>query len=293
MSLSVQWWQSSSALNLISTLATVFAFAGGIWAALYASRPRRALTHSATMRPPEGEDQEKWVSYALQDPNERNGAAIVNFVLRGSGRLDVPASVFDNGVPIEITADKDDAPIRSEVGFTHRRDDGRWPEWKPHGNTITISPGRIGRNQILVYTWITVSKNPLTSGQGREPKVTMTCALVDTRLRKSRRNIWIRLGVLAGVTALIFGLWYGSLGLAIYLTSGQAHTSLDQLASNPIVLIALLPPLAIATIQLLRPNRDSRRARQAVIAAAAAKDVDAVEKDNVYFQRGGGKSDEL
>jgi hypothetical protein len=292
MSLSVQWWQSSSVLNLIGTIATVLAFAGGIWAALYASRPRRALTYSATMRPPDSDEQKKWVEYALTDEDERERAAIVNFILRGSGRLDVSASVFDNGLPIEITADKDDAPIRSEVGFAHRRDDGRWPEWHPSGNTITIGPGRIGRNQILVYTWITVPKNPLISEQGREPKVAMASALVDTRLRRGRRNIWIRLGVLAGVTALIFGLWYGWLGLAIYLSSGQAHTSLVHLASEPFVLIALLPPLILATIQLLRPYRDSQRARRAVIAAAATKDVGTVQKDDVYF-KSDGKLDEL
>ena len=68
-------------------------------------------------------------------------------------------------------------------------------------------------------------QSPLTSKQGREPKVTMTCALIDTKLRKSRRNIWIRIGVLAGVTALIFALWYGLLGLAVYLSGGQSRLS--------------------------------------------------------------------
>lgn len=126
------------------------------------------------MRLPEGEEQNKWVKYALRNEDERKGAAIVNFVLRGSGRLDVPTSVFDNRVPIEITADTDDAPIKSEVGFAHFRDDGCWPDWHYHGNKITVCPGRIGRNQILVYTWIAVPQKPLTSKQGREPKVTMT-----------------------------------------------------------------------------------------------------------------------
>jgi hypothetical protein len=232
------------------------------------------------MRRPEGEEQNNWVKHALQGEDERKDAAIVNFVLRGSGRLDVPTSVFDNGVPIEITADTDDAPIRSEVGFAHFRDDGRWPDWHYDGNKITVCPGRIGRNQILVYTWISVPQSPLTSKQGREPKVTMTCALIDTKLRKSKRNIWIRIGVLAGVTALIFALWYGLLGLAVYLSSGQAHTSLDHLASKPFVLIALLPPLVIATIQFLRPYLGSRQARKDAVAAGAAK-------DEAYFQRNG------
>jgi hypothetical protein len=91
-----QWWQSSTVLTLIGTIATVLAFAGGIWAAFYASRPRRALTHSATMRRPEGEEQNNWVKHALQGEDERKDAAIVNFVLRGSGRLDVPNGFANN-----------------------------------------------------------------------------------------------------------------------------------------------------------------------------------------------------
>lgn len=97
--------------------------------------------------------------------------------------------------------------------------------------------------------------------------------------------------MLAGVIALIFALWYGLLGLAVYLSSGQAHTSLDHLASKPFVLIALLPLLVIATIQFLRPYLGSRRARKAAVAAAAAKDVHAAEKDDVYLQRDGGSDD--
>ena len=48
---------------------------------------------------------------------------------------------------------------------------------------------------------------------------------------------------------------------------------------------------SVATIQLFRPYLESRRARQAVVAAAATKDAHALEKDDVYFQGDRGSDD--
>ena len=281
MLLSPPWWQSSSVLTQISTATTLLAFAGGIWAAFYASRPRRALTYSARMRQPREDEKANWVNNALHDAADQDRAAIVNFILRGSGRLDVPTSVFDNATPITITADATDAPIRSEVGFDHRRDGGHFPEHQVQGNQLTIRPGLIGRNQILVYTWITVPSEQLTRRWGRKAKFEMTSALIDTKLRPSRRNILIRLGVLAVAIALIAGLWYGWLGLASYLSTGETHSLLDNLASKPGVLIVLLPiPITIG--QFWKRNRDSRRAKaqaagQATQAQAQAAQAQAAQ----------------
>ena len=53
MALSVHSWESSPLLTLISTAAGVLTVIAGIWAALYASQPRRALAYSAKMRAPQ------------------------------------------------------------------------------------------------------------------------------------------------------------------------------------------------------------------------------------------------
>lgn len=145
-----------------------------------------------------------------------------------------------------------------------------------------IGPGLIGRRQTLAYTWITVTDDQWTFTWGRKAPVTITSALVDTSVRPSRRNIGISLGVVAGVTALIYGLWYGWLGLASYLSSGRAHTSLGELASKPIVLIGLLPLLIPEAIHLLQRYLASRRARRS-----------SVEDDDLYFGLKDNIGDEL
>lgn len=274
MSLSHQWWQSSSALNLVSTAATLLGFAGGIWAALYASRPRRALTYSCRMQRPTTHERANWVDNIMPEIQEQVRAAKVNLVVRGSGRLDVPTSVFDNGTPITVNVAA--APIRSEVGIASFRGGGLQPDSHINGNEIAIGPGLIGRNQILVYTWITVPSQ-LPSRWGRTVHVTVKSALVDTKLRPTRRNIWISLGVVAGVTALIIGLWYGWLGLASHLSSGQAHISLSKLASKTDVLIALLP-LLLAASQLSKRHLESRPAAQDASEKGEAKQAAAKQQ---------------
>jgi len=102
VSLSVHLWESSPLLTLISTVAGVLTVLAGIWAALYASRPRRGLAYSAKMRRPTGDERAEWVNNIV--PNEeQQRAAIITFVLRGTGRRDVPTSAFDNSTPITLS----------------------------------------------------------------------------------------------------------------------------------------------------------------------------------------------
>jgi hypothetical protein len=268
-------WESSPLVGLIGAAAGVLAVLTTIWGAFYASRPRRALTYSARMQLLKGAKDNNWADSCLQGA-DRQHAAKVDFILRGSGRLDVPTTAFDKDKPITVDVAK--IPIRSAVGFAYLKGGGFSPEYKPKHEdyesgceyrTLTIEPGLIGRNQILCYTWITVSNRSIHWWR-REAHVTLKSPLVDTKLRPSRRNIGITLGIFAGATALIFGLFYGSLSVASYISSGQAHASLHKLLV-PLQLIALLP-LLIGIIQLGLRGRNSRQAER-----AAAKDVPAVD----------------
>jgi hypothetical protein len=70
------WWQSSSFLGVISTIAAVLTVVAAIWAALYASRPRRALAYSAEMQRPLGTQQDTWVNKAVPNTDERPDAFV-------------------------------------------------------------------------------------------------------------------------------------------------------------------------------------------------------------------------
>ena len=203
MSLSVHWWESSPLLTSVSTIAAVLTVVAAIWAAMYASRPRRGLAYAAAWDLPT-EEQMEWVESALPS-GEQQRAVVVTFVLRGSGRLDVSTSAFDDATPITLRVKG--AEIRSMRPVSTRRGGGLVPASKLDDNKLEIGPGLIGRNQVLTYTLIAVTENRLVSS-GPAP-VNLTSALIDTRLRTDKRNTLIAVGVFAAVAAGFVGLWYG------------------------------------------------------------------------------------
>jgi hypothetical protein len=203
MSLAVPWWESSPLLTLISAVAGVLAVLAAIWATLYASRPRRALAYSVKMQRPTGVDERGRVNLVV--PNEeQQRAVIVTFVLRGTGRLDVPSSVFDNSTPISLSVTG--AEIRDAGKVESRRGGGLAPAFEVHDNNLKIGPGLIGRNQVLTFRLVAVIRKELVlSGLLR---FTLTNALIDTRLRNYRWYILIRIGLIGVVYAVFLVLWY-------------------------------------------------------------------------------------
>ena len=204
MSLSAHWWESSTLLTLISTVAGVLAVIAAIWATLYASRPRRALVYYAMTERPVQQLDQAWLS--MLDPNVYGQLpVIITFVLRGAGRLDVPTSVFDNSTPITVSVTG--AEIRRVLQVGTRRGGGLAPPSEVRDNKLEIGPGLIGRNQILTYTLAGVDLTG-TIPPGRVP-ATLTNALIDTKLRTYRRDALIRRGVVGAIIVVLFvaGFW--------------------------------------------------------------------------------------
>lgn len=236
MALSDQWWESSPLLTTISTVAGVLAVLASIWAALYASRPQRALAYKARWDPVTKE-LSQWISSVLPD-EDLLSVAIVTFVLRGSGRLDVSSSTYDNAIPITLSVM--DAEIHSLRRCGARGGGGLVPTSQVRDNKLEIGPGLIGRNQVLTYTLAVVRKNRSISSDpmapsGRAP-VTLANALIDTKVRTDKTDFLIRLTVIVLAAAFIFGIWYWWL----------RHTSLHINASREALLVALIPPIATA-----------------------------------------------
>jgi hypothetical protein len=205
MSLSVHWWESSSLPTSISAAAAVLAVFVAIWAAVYASRPRRGLAYSAKMRLPTADERKIWINNVVpKDEQER--VVIITLVLHGSGRLDVPTSLFDNATPIILSVK--DAEIRSAGPVLTRGGGGLTPSMQVRENRLEIGPGLIGRKQVFSYTLIAVTKKQLRLPS--PARVTSTSALVDTRLRADASESLIRLraiGILAAAFFVLWGIW--------------------------------------------------------------------------------------
>lgn len=198
MALSAGWWESSTLLTLISTVAGVLAVIAAIWATLYASRPRRALAYYAMTERPINPLDQAWRS--MLDPNVYGQLpVIVTFVLRGTGRLDVPTSIFDNSTPITVSVTG--AEIRRVIQVDTRRGGGLVPPSKVRDDKLEIGPGLIGRNQILTYRLAAVDMTG-TIPPGRVA-ATLTSALIDTKLRTDRRDALIRRGVGSAISVVL------------------------------------------------------------------------------------------
>jgi len=203
MSHTPPWWQSSAFLGGVSAVTSALAVIAVVWAALYASRPRRALAYSAKVRVPTEQERATWIT-KVEPKEEQQRAVIITFRLRGSGRLDVPTSAFDNSTPITVTVR--DAEIQSVGAVSTRGGGGLTPEYQFYKDRLEILPGLIGRNQVLTYTLIAVARTQLIpSGSAR---VTLTNALIDTKLRTDKSDLLMRLGAVVAMAALLFGLWY-------------------------------------------------------------------------------------
>jgi hypothetical protein len=203
MSLPVHGWESSPLLTPISAVTGVLAVVAAIWATLYASRPRRALAYSIKMQHPIDGYERGRVNLVV--PNEeQQRAVIVTFVLRGTGRLDVPTSVFDSSTP--ITLGVMGGEIRGADKVESRRGGGLVPAFKVGDNNLEIGPGLIGRNQVLTFTLVAVTRNELDSSGPL--CFTLTNALIDTRLRNYNWDISIRIGLIGVVFAVFLVLWY-------------------------------------------------------------------------------------
>jgi hypothetical protein len=251
MSLSVHWWESSSVLTQINTAAVVLAVFVAIWAARYASRPRRGLVYSADMRDPAGDEQTAWASNVVPK-DEQQRAVIVTFVLHGSGRLDVPTSLFDNATPITLSVK--DAEIRSAAPVKTRRGGGLTPPMQVRDNKLEIGPGLIGRNQVLTYTLLAVVTKQLR--QPRLVRVTLTSALVDTRLRTNKADFLIQLGtfeILAVAFLIVSEAWPRQ--FSFHFPTQPLELFLAILAS----LIVLFPNKRVTASQQVRMIKASVR----------------------------------
>lgn len=158
-----------------------------------------------------------WTASVLPDADEQPRAAIVTFYVRGAGRLDVPTSAFDNAIPITLSVR--DADIRAMIKVDTRRGGGLAPRSEVLDNKLQVGPGLLGRDQVVVYTLIVLARerlNPIPD----TPQITLTSALVDTKLRTDKTDAWIRVGVAAAAAALLFGVGYG-----IARFGGHAHIS--------------------------------------------------------------------
>lgn len=244
MSLSGHWWESTSPfLTLIGTVAGVVAVVAAVWATLYASRPRRGLAYSTKIRLPtsselaalpndvipddikqraviinvipQNVEQRATIIRAIQeDPKQR--PVVVTFTLRGTGRLDVPTSAFDNETPITLSVI--DAEIRSAISVTTRGGGGLIVAQKVRDNRLEIGPGLIGRNQILTYNLIAVTKSRMKlSGKAH---ISLTNALIDTKLRTDKRQKVIGIATTLVVCGILVGLWYGWLRHASFVRGG-------------------------------------------------------------------------
>ncbi len=195
--------QSSPLFGVFSAVTGVLAVIAAIWAALYASQPRRGLAYSVKWRPPTGTELVAWVNRVVPY-EEQQLPVIVTFVLRGSGRLDVSTSSFDNATPITLSVTG--ARIHWAGTPNSRRAGGLWPPAQIRDDKLEIRPGLIGRKRVLTYTLIAATENQLARS-GPAP-VTLTYALIDTKLRTDKRDTLIRLGAIGLVTVVFFWLWY-------------------------------------------------------------------------------------
>jgi hypothetical protein len=147
---------------------------------------------------------------------------------------------LDNSTPITLSVEG--AEIRSATPVSTRRGGGLAPALQVRDNELEIGPGLIGRNQVLIYTLVSVTKNQLIPS-GQAP-VTLTNALIDTKLRTDKRSTLIGIGVIVVVAAAFFGLWYGWL----------RHTSIAFHSSNLTKSIAVVASL-YSLVRLLRRAR--------------------------------------
>jgi len=214
----VRWWESPSLLTQINTVAAVLAAIIPIWAAFYASRPRRGLSYDAAMRPPR-RNEAVWVNTVVPEP-EQSRAVIIKFGLRGIGRLDVPSSLFDSATPITLSFK--DAEIRDVAPVEMRRGGGLAPPMQLRDGKLEIGPGLIGRHQHLTYTllavtkprsswWMEAKKEMYWSGplwpQRIAVRATLTNALVDTRLRTVGTESLIQLSVVGILIVVFYAMW--------------------------------------------------------------------------------------
>ena len=221
-------WYASSTVPSITTI--VFAFLTvlvTVWGSLYVARPRRALVYDARKhRDATADEVAEYVPEA--DPAK---AIVVNFRLRGSGRLDVPSAAFDSGIPITVRFA--DATMHRLIGPCDSRPLERTvPSAQTHDGDLVIGPSLIGRDQNLTYH-VLVTTHTLPSLWQPVPEV--RGALIDIRLRKNtlrtKINTVATILVVVGAAA-VFGYYFQTshnLSIADFLTLVLASGPLSVL----------------------------------------------------------------
>jgi hypothetical protein len=273
MSLSGHWWESSTLLTQISTVAAVTAVLVAVWAAAYATKPRRGLAYSANIRRPRRGEENAWVNHVVKH-SERDRAVILTFVLRGNGRLDVSSSLFDNETQITVSAKN--AEIRSAAPVTTRGGGGLAPPMQVRDNKLEIKPGLIGRKQVLTYTLVAVTRKipwqwQLQAGApylgSVSVRVTVTRALVDTSFPTVERGL-IGLGVFVALAGGFFALW------DVWLR----HTSFDRHLSSLLIFVTLALITSVRLIQYGIARQGSRRQIKASVRKAIEQTLDNSER---------------
>jgi hypothetical protein len=213
MWLSVHSWESSPIVGVIGSAAALLAAIGTVWGALYASRPRRAIAYSAKIQAASDSKRAALIGNFLPSADEQHRAVIVTFIVRGTGRQDVPTSAFDNAIPITFSVRA--ADIRGVVDVDTRWGGGLAPMSQVHDGKLEVGPGLIGRNQVVTYTLVAVSTTRLVTQlvlvgtvDLSKADVALTSALIDTKLRTDKADVWIKAGVYAIVSVFLLGSAY-------------------------------------------------------------------------------------
>jgi hypothetical protein len=177
------WYESSTVLSGVGVVVSILALLVTVWGVLYAVRPRQALYYRLKSFRPVGDfdpESQHAALHGLKDPK------VLTISLRGRGRKDVSSAAFDSGEPIAITAG---GPIVALLGTPESYPPERsMPKVQVAEGALKISPGLIGRSQLLTYTVLADVAKPNVRVQGS--LIDVTIGRRDTRFGGLFTTFW-------------------------------------------------------------------------------------------------------
>ena len=170
------WYEQGVVLDIGSTVAALLAVAATVWAALYAAQPGRALLYLVRRwRPAEPAEVPATVTATRQ-----HRLVVADVQLRGGGRRDIPSTAFDAGQPLTISLNGQIIAVLAATSYPGER---TVPAATACDGKLEVSPGLIGRGQILTYR-VLAELTDLSP-----PRLTVSAPLIDVRIGP-RQPFW-------------------------------------------------------------------------------------------------------
>jgi hypothetical protein len=151
--IAAEWYTSGTFWAGAGVVAAVLVGVATVAVTYMAAFPRRRLLYGiATVAPllsaPDGVRGDLELRHRgrpLTDPH------VLEVVLAGQGRRDIPSDAFDGGTPIRLDAG---APIVELLRVVSESSSNPAPATRVDGTALEIGPGLIGRRQKLTFTFL-------------------------------------------------------------------------------------------------------------------------------------------